>query len=151
MIFKKKPRQFFSPEEQAELVKAIQDAEACTSGEVRLYVESKCRFMDAVDRARELFGTLKMQATEERNATLVYIAFDDRQAAVFGDEGIHQRVGAEFWNRVVGEMLERFRSQQLVDGLCLGIRELGRALSTHFPHAGDQDRNELPDDIVFGS
>jgi uncharacterized membrane protein len=34
-----------------------------------------------------------MQKTELRNATLVYVAIKDRQLAVFGDEGIHQKVG----------------------------------------------------------
>jgi uncharacterized membrane protein len=30
------------------------------------------------------------------------------------------------------------------------VHDIGRALHTHFPYARDTDKNELPDDIVFG-
>ncbi len=35
---------------------------------MRVYVESHCRYMDAMDRAAEIFFSLKMEATEQRNA-----------------------------------------------------------------------------------
>src|SRR5690348_5587175 len=92
-----KKKAFFSEEENKQLVDAIQKAEQQTSGEVRVYVESKCKYVDALDRAQEIFVSLKMHETELRNATLVYVAVKDRQAAVFGDEGIHQKVGGQYW------------------------------------------------------
>ena len=93
----KKKKEFFTPEEKQQLVDAIQKAEQRTSGEIRVFVESKCRFVDALDRAKEIFFNLKMHETRERNATLIYVAVKDRQAAVFGDEGIHQKVGKQYW------------------------------------------------------
>jgi Predicted membrane protein len=84
-LFKK--RTFFSPEEQRLIVQAIQRAERNTSGEVRVHVESRCSYMDALDRAVELFAEMGMQATVERNGVLVYVAVKDHQLAVFGDEG----------------------------------------------------------------
>ena len=89
----KKKKEFFTPEEKQQLVEAINQAEQRTSGEVRVFIESKCRFVDALDRAQEIFFKLKMQETEQRNATLIYVAVKDRQAAVYGDEGIHVKVG----------------------------------------------------------
>ena len=56
-FFKKKD--FFTAEEQQLITDAIQNAERMTSGEVRVFVESKCSYMDAVDRAAELFFQLK--------------------------------------------------------------------------------------------
>ncbi len=58
-----KKREFFTAEETQQLVAAIQKAEQRTSGEVRLFIESKCRFIDAVDRAKEIFIQLKMDKT----------------------------------------------------------------------------------------
>ena len=145
-----KKKVFFSADETAQLVAAIKKAELRTSGEVRIFVESKCRFVDAVDRAKEIFQMLKMDRTELRNATLLYIAVDDKQAAIFGDEGIHQKVGEQYWADVVSRMLLQFKQEKLVDGICASVATLGEALVFYFPFANDTDKNELPDDIVFG-
>src|SRR6187399_994195 len=101
-IFKKKD--FFTAEEQQLIIEAVRNAERRTSGEVRVFVESKCSYMDAIDRAAELFFQLEMQKTGDRNAVLVYVAMKDRQLAVFGDAGIHNKVGNEYWNNEVKKM-----------------------------------------------
>ena len=146
----KKKKDFFSQEENQQLVDAIQKAEQQTSGEVRIFVESKCKYVDALDRAKEIFFSLKMNETELRNGTLIYVAVKDKQAAVFGDEGIHQKVGAQYWKDVVTKMMFQFRNQKLADGICQGIHDLGEALKFYFPYQSDTDKNELPDEIVFG-
>jgi uncharacterized membrane protein len=145
-----KKKEFFTEEEKQQLVDAIQKAEQETSGEVRIFVESKCRYVDALDRAQEIFFMLKMNETEQRNGTLIYVAVKDKQAAVFGDEGIHQKVGEQYWKDVVTKMLLQFRNQKLADGICQGIHELGQALKLYFPYNSSTDKNELPDEIVFG-
>lgn len=145
-----KQKEFFTAAEKQQLVNAIQNTEQRTSGEVRLFVESKCRYVDAVDRAKEIFLQLKMDRTELRNATLIYLAVDDHQAAVVGDEGIHQKVGQRYWEEVVQRMLYKFHGESLVDGICTAIAALGEALHQHFPYERETDKNELPDDIVFG-
>ncbi|MFZ1535076.1 MAG: TPM domain-containing protein, partial [Chitinophagaceae bacterium] len=115
-LFRKK-KQFFPEEDTRLIVKAIRQAEKSTSGEVRVFVESRCSWMDAMDRAAEIFYTLKMEKTEQRNAVIVYVAMKDRQLAVFGDEGIHQKVGTEWWNNVVAEMLRNFNSSHYGKGI----------------------------------
>jgi len=145
-----KKKEFFTEEENRQLVQAIQKAEHQTSGEVRVFVESKCRYVDAIDRAQEIFLSLKMNETESRNATLVYVAVKHKQVAVYGDEGIHQKVGEKYWREVVEKMLLHFKNQKLVEGICQGIDDLGQALKFYFPYNSDTDKNELPDEIVFG-
>lgn len=145
-----KPIPFFNDAESTQLVEAIQKAEQRTSGEVRVYVESRCPFVDAADRAAEVFFQLGMDKTEQRNATLVYLAVKDKQAAVFGDEGIHEKVGAKYWQDVVQKMLLHFKKENLANGLCQGITDLGEALHYYFPYVRETDKNELPDEIVFG-
>ena len=145
-----KQKEFFTPEEKERIISAIQQAEQRTSGEVRIYIESRCRFVDPLDRAKELFLSLKMEQTALRNGTLVYVAVKDRQAAVFGDEGIHQKVGQKYWEDEVNKMLLYFQEEHLADGIVQCITDIGAALQAHFPFSRDTDRNELPDDIVFG-
>ena len=145
-----KKKEFFSEEEKARLVSAIQQAEQRTSGEVRVFVESRCRFVDPLDRAKEIFLQLRMDQTAERNATLIYIAFEDHQLAILGDEGIHQRVGQEYWEKEVSKMISEFQSEHIVDGICQVVLDIGEALQHFFPFDRETDKNELPDDIVFG-
>ncbi len=146
-LFKKKP--IFNEEQNKKLVAAIQDAEKETSGEVRIYIELKCKYMDAKDRAGELFLQLNMQDTKERNGVLVYVALKDRQFAILGDEGIHKKVGDHFWKKQAIEMRNAFRQEKYVDGIATAVRSIGDSLKTFFPHQSD-DQNELPDDIIYG-
>jgi uncharacterized membrane protein len=147
-LFKKKD--FFTAEEQQLIIESIRNAERMTSGEVRVFVESKCSYMDAIDRAAELFFHLEMQKTDDRNAVLVYVAMKDRQLALFGDEGIHKRVGNEYWNNEVHKMISNFNQENYAIGISEVVNDIGEALTKNFPFNNDTDKNELPDDIVFG-
>ena len=147
-FFKKKD--FFSPEEKQQITDAIRHAEKMTSGEVRVFVESKCSYMDAIDRAAELFFKLQMQNTADRNAVLIYIAMKDQQLAVFGDEGIHKKVGNEYWSAEVKKMISNFNRNNYAEGITEVVKDIGEALTKHFPYSRETDKNELPDDIVFG-
>ena len=100
-IIQRKPVDYFSAEEKELIIQAIHKAEQRTSGEVRIYVESHCRFVDPVMRAKRVFLALKMTETAAHNGVLVYVAMKDRQLAIYGDEGIHAKVGNAFWNAEV--------------------------------------------------
>jgi uncharacterized membrane protein len=147
-LFKRKPV-FFSPEEQRLIVNAIREAERATSGEVRVFVESRCSYVDAIDRALELFTEMGMHATAERNGVLVYVAIKDHQLAVLGDEGIHRKVGADYWRTEVQKMLRDFNREDYAKGIAGCVKDIGEALKAHFPYASN-DRNELSDEIEFG-
>jgi uncharacterized membrane protein len=147
-LFKKK--EFFSDEEKQLIVEAVQNAERRTSGEIRVFVEHRCRYVNAIDRAIEIFENLQMHKTQLRNAVLVYVAIKDRQLAVFGDEGIHNKVGNEYWANEVMKMIHAFNRENIAQGIAQCVKNIGEALCTHFPYDKDTDKNELPDDIVFG-
>jgi len=147
-LFRRK--EFFTDEEKQNIVDAVRNAEQRTSGEVRVFVESRCRYVNAIDRAVEIFENLQMQNTEQRNATLVYVAIKDRQLAVFGDEGIHQKVGDEYWAHEVMKMINAFNRDNIAEGIRQCVLNIGEALALHFPYDRSTDKNELPDDIVFG-
>ena len=146
-----KIQHFFTDEENRSVVEAIRQAEQKTSGEVRVFIEYHCRYVNAVDRAAEVFQRLQMDKTKDRNAVLVYVAVKDRQLAVFGDEGIHQKVGEKYWQDEVEKMISCFNGENIAEGIKQCIIDIGEALHTHFPYSRDTDKNELPDDIVFGN
>jgi uncharacterized membrane protein len=140
----------FDEKQQQQIVAAIQAAEHRTSGEIRVYVESRCRYVNPLHRAAEIFAGLNMEKTAARNGVLVYVALKDRQVALFGDEGINRKVGSAFWNEQVRNILSHFNKADYAGGIARVVTEIGSALQTHFPYDKGTDKNELPDDIVFG-
>ncbi len=147
-IFKKK--EFFSADEKERIVEAIRLAERETSGEVRVFVESKNPFVNPIDRAAEIFFKLKMQDTEHRNGVILYVATKHKELALFGDEGIYKAVGHEYWNNAVKNMLALFSSNNICEGMVQCIGQIGQTLKEKFPYSPTDDKNELPDEIVFG-
>jgi uncharacterized membrane protein len=146
-----KQKEIFSPEEKQRIVEAVRVAERMTSGEVRVFVENRCRWVDAIDRAAELFFRLKMDQTVDRNGVLIYVAVKDHQLAVFGDDGIHKKMGNEYWLLEVKKMIAAFDRDDYAEGIRQCVEDIGTALHQHFPFNNDTDKNELPDEIVFGN
>ena len=147
-LFKKIP--FFSAEENKRIVEAIRRCEKTTSGEIRVFVESRNPMVEPLDRAREIFFNLKMQDTDHRNAVLLYIAMKDNELALFGDEGIYAATFEGYWDMAVKEMLGAFSKENITDGIVACITKVGDTLKEKFPYEASTDKNELPDDIVFG-
>ena len=129
-FFKKK--RYFTDDQQKLMVEAIKQAERNTSGEVRVFVEGRCKFVNAVDRAQEIFFGLKMDKTEDRNAVLLYIALDDHQLAIFADEGIYQRLGSQYWNDEVKKITSAFTKNDYTGGICTVVKDIGDASFEHF-------------------
>ncbi len=136
---------------QQRIVACIKESESKTSGEVRVFVERHCQYMDAMDRAKEIFANLAMEKTQARNAVIIYVAVSDRQFALFGDVAIYEKAGGpEFWRSAAAKLAGRLRENNLTEGLCNCVTELGAALAAHFPFDPSIKKNELPDEIVFG-
>ncbi len=140
-------RKFFTTEQQHEIVEAIRQAEANTSGEIRVHIENHCRG-DIMDRSAMVFNILKMNETAERNGVLIYLAIKDKKFSIIGDEGINKMVEHDFWNDVKDMMAGHFRNGNFTEGIIQGVLRVGEKLKTFFPHKSD-DINELSDDISF--
>ena len=139
----------FSPEDKQQIVAAIQSAERETSGEIQVHIENHCG-PDVMDRAAEVFETLKMHQTKDRNAVLFYLAVEDHKFAILGDMGINKVVPEGFWDNIKTEMTNHFREKAFATGLIKGIELCGTQLKSHFPYDEKGDINELPDEISFG-
>ncbi len=138
-------------EEQDRVVERIQKAEAGTTGELRIFMEAKCKYVNPIDRAKEVFEELGMVETERRNAVLLYMAYDDHQFAILGDKEIYEQAGGPaFWKTAAQHLQDHLRAGEMTEGICACIDELGNALAKHFPFDPSITKNELPDEIVFG-
>lgn len=139
----------FSPEEKNQIRAAIQSAEVRTSGEIQVHIENHCKG-NVLDRAAEVFETLKMYQTKERNGVLIYLAVLDHKFAILGDKGINAVVPADFWETTKELMTSFFRQKKFTQGLIEGIHLAGDQLGAHFPYDQIGDKNELSDDVSFG-
>jgi uncharacterized membrane protein len=146
-IFVNQAEKFFDKEEQELIVKAIQSAEKNTSGEIRVHLESFC-WGDPIQRAEKLFTKLNMRATREQNGILIYIATESHKIAVIGDAGIHKKLGKEYWDKIVNELISKFKEGRQAQGLAKAIMDCGEQLKHYFPYNSD-DKNELHDHISF--
>lgn len=152
MLFKlfSKPRPWLDPVVSERVEAAIRLAEKQTSGEIRVFTERRCSYVDAVDRAHELFAQLGMHQTQQRNAVLIYWAVLDRQVAIYADQGIHEKLGQSYWAECVQRMLPHFRSADAGAALEGCVLEIGQSLQQHFTYDPNSDRNELSDTMLIG-
>jgi uncharacterized membrane protein len=128
---------------------AIQAAEHRTSGEICVSVAPF--FWGSIRRAADkAFVRMGVARTKHRNGVLFFVVPSRRKFVVLGDTGIHERVGQDFWHRVVAVVTERFRTGDFTGGLVRGIEEVGEQLSSHFPYDAATDEDELPDNVDFG-
>jgi len=139
----------FSLEEKEQIKTAIQSAETRTSGEIQVHIENNCKG-NVLDRAAEVFETLKMYQTKDRNGVLIYLAVLDHKFAILGDAGINSAVPADFWESTKELMASNFRQGKFTQGLIAGIHLAGDQLGAHFSYDKTGDTNELSDDVSFG-
>jgi len=128
---------------------AIQAAEKRTSGEIRVSV-SQFFWGRVRPVAERTFQRLGMTGTTDRNGILFFIVPSRRRFVVLGDEGIHAKVGQEFWDALTADLSGDFKQGRFQDGLLKAIADVGEKLAVHFPCDPLTDKNELPDDIDYG-
>jgi uncharacterized membrane protein len=139
---------FFSDESSQKIVAEIASVERLTIGEVRLHIEDFCD-SDPLERAIQVFEKLGMQKTKNRSGILIYLASQSRKIAIYGDEGIHNKVGKEYWNNIVTRTILRIQSEDMTAAMIQVIKELGEPLAEHFPET-NQEINELTNEISYG-
>jgi uncharacterized membrane protein len=138
---------FLTKEEEGRVVDAIARAEEETSAEVRVHIEDHCSG-DPLKRADTVFHHLGMTHTKQQNGVLIYIASEDRKAAVYAGKGIHRQVEENFWHDVLSIIIDHFKEGSFDHGLVHAIDKVGLQLKVLFPHRKD-DVNELPDEISY--
>ena len=141
-----KPHEFIGKLDHDQIAAAIAEAERTTSGEIRVFIAHQ-RVTDALAAARMQFLRLAMTKTRQRNAVLLFLAPRTRHFAVWGDQGVHEKCGDDFWREIVSAATARLGQGNFSEAVIGAVQRTGEVLARHFPREPD-DRNELPDAVV---
>jgi uncharacterized membrane protein len=138
-------KSLLQPEDHAKVIQAIADAEARSSGQIRVHLHHRA-VRDPIEAGRRVFEKLGMTATTEKNGVLIFVAPRSRNFAVLGDSGIHEKCGDEFWSDAAAAMSDHFRRRDFAGGIVETVRRVGDALAAHFPRR-EGAIDELPNEI----
>ncbi len=128
------PKDFIDAIDEAKIAAAISKAEDATSGHIHVSVSHRpC--VDALASARKQFFKLKMAENPLRNGVLIYFAPRSRTFAIWGDTGLHEKCGASFWHSAAEKISARLKARQLTQAIEEAVRDVGEALSLHFPRS----------------
>jgi uncharacterized membrane protein len=141
------PKKFLSETESGKVDSAIKDAERRTSAEIKLVIARHC-WGNIRTKASRIFKKLGLDKTEERNCVLILFVVTNREFLVYGDQGIHEKVGQGFWDDIRDKMEAAFKQDEFADGISQGVRLIGQKLSQYFPHQRT-DMDEISDEIVY--
>jgi uncharacterized membrane protein len=140
-------KEFLSKLEHDRIVHAIREAEAKTSGQIRVYIQRGKLIIDPLTAAQKKFHRLRMHKTPDRNAVLILVAPRAHRFAVVGDKAIHEKCGEKFWQGLVDGMRAHFRNEKFSHAIVEAVEEIGKLLAAHFPKTRAV-RNELSDEII---
>jgi uncharacterized membrane protein len=133
-------------EDHERIIKAIADAEAKSSGQIRAHLHHRS-VGDPIAAGKKLFVKLGMTATAEKNGVLIFVAPRSRNFAILGDSGIHEKCGDDFWNDAAAAMSDHFRKGDFAGGIVATVQKVGDVLAAHFPRREGSAVNELPDEV----
>ena len=129
------------------LVEAIKTAENNSTGEIRVHIDSTTETKNA-KVAYEIFKSLNMEHTAQRNAVLFHINFEQKYLTIIGDTGIHKFVSQSFWDQLHDYITQEFSKENYCGGLKSAILKTGIELKKYFPLEGENE-NELSNEITF--
>ena len=143
---------YFSDDDFLRVSNKIKEAESTSSGEIRVAIKEHRHFLDRKKNIRLLaekeFHKLNMHNTRDKTGILLYMLLSDRQFYILADQGIHEKVGNETWDKLRDEIQLKFQNGNFCDGILWGVDRVGKILTKHFPVKSD-DTNELSNEIVI--
>jgi len=142
-------KEFLSKLEHDRIVRAIQEAESKSSGQIRVHIQRGKLDGDPLAPAQEKFHRLGMHKTRERNAVLIFVAPRAHKFAILGDKAIHEKCGEQLWRRLADKMRAHFQNEKFTDALVDAIQDVGNVLAAEFPRTS-AGANEMPDKITDG-
>jgi len=148
----KKNFQILNNNEIKEITDKILFIESNSSAEIKIIILKRKSFWDrkktAFDIAVKEFKKNKLYKTKDRTGILLLIILKEKEIALIGDSGIHSKVSKEFWDKIVNNVIEKFRVNNFKDGILLALDELATPLFTYFPIKPD-DTNEISNDLII--
>ncbi len=146
-------RHFFPQTALDQIEQAVAAAEMGHHGEIRVVIEGALPLYsayreDARERARALFGLLRVWDTADNTGVLLYLNLCERHVEIVADRGINAMAGSAYWQSICDQVTQRLRSKQYTEAVLHGVAQLGRALQRFYGQA-DPRGNELSNAPVF--
>ena len=141
------PKKFLTEEEAKCIAVAVKEAENRTSAEIKLVIARHC-WTDIKVKAARVFKKIGLDKTKQRNCVLILLVTTNREFLIYGDQGIHEKVGQNFWDDIRSQMVNRFKDDAFGDGICEGIKLIGEKLAQYFPYQAD-DQDEISDEVAY--
>ena len=101
------------------------------------------------EQAVQGFYKKGLYKTREATGVLFFISLFEHRVWVLADHGIYEKISQETLQGYAVDIAKGIKSGQAADALCREIRRAGEVLAQHFP-VGDDDVNELPDQVLHG-
>ncbi len=127
-----KPKYFLSHLQHEQIVKAIGQAEATTTGRIHVFI-SHTHQPQPLDAAWKEFKRQKLDQHPDKNVIFVFISPLSHTFAVIGGENIHKQCGDAFWEELTREMAAHFKSGSFSAAVLHAIHKSGEVLAQHFP------------------
>ena len=143
-------RRLLSRAAERRLVAAIGAAERGHRGEIGVHLESRYPGDGPLGRTAELFAALGLDRTADGTGVLLYVAVDDRKAAVFAGPGVHGAAAPEFWKAATDAVAGGFAAGDPVGGLGEALARIGELLRQAAP-GEDVHGDELPNRVTYGA
>lgn len=138
---------YFTKEEEHQIVSSIKEAEKMSSGEIRVHISTSSD-TGSLEAAKKVFNDLRMYNTQYRNGVLLHISMASKTFAIYGDEGIDQVVPPNFWESTRDIIQQHLKKGEIAQGICEGVQNVGKIMKAHFP-LDIVDQNELSDEITY--
>jgi len=143
----KKPQKFLTPQETEAIQQRIKDLEKITSAEIKFVITRYC-WIDIKKKAVKIFKKFNLYKTKDRNCVLILLVTTNQEFVVYGDRGITEKVGDNFWKDAAAIMNKKFQEDKFGEGICIAIELIGEKLIKYFPLSED-NKNEISDKVGF--
>lgn len=130
----------------------IKLCESTHGGEIRVAIEAELsanalfKNQSPRERASEVFASLRIWDTDNRNGVLIYLCLADRAIEIVADRGLNGKITSDEWQVICNGLQKLCAQEQYQLALCSAIQDASVLLAKYFPNV---DRNELPDSPVI--
>jgi len=142
---------YFDDDELLRITNKIQTIEKLTSGEICVTIKEKKKFSERKKSISQLaeaqFYKLGINKTRDHTGIIIFLLLEDKQFHILADEGINAKVNTDTWEGIKDQMLAQFLAGNFCEGILLGLDEISRILSEHFPFKVD-DTNEISNKVI---
>jgi uncharacterized membrane protein len=114
---------------------------------VKVIVTNFC-WGNLLQKAQKIFEKHNLHLTEKRNGVMILLIVKNRELLIYGDKGINEAVGENFWVDTKDKMIEMFKGNLVAEGVVAGIEDIGAKLVEFFPVEKD-DVNELCNKVIY--